>query len=564
MSNSARRFKRAVHHFGLLLNIPVSSLVYQESGNTVVMPWLRPTSILTVLLEKHPWLLLGGLPPGDDAKKMASAFWQCYKLSHPSHKGLQHPEERLQMTVPLALHGDGARTLKKQPLEVVSLEAVWGLNSCDFEDQGDCGCKGPHSKVRVVSHSGNPAVQKVNSKFHSYLTKFLIFAFASKKYDKLPGLLKELLQQTSADLAQACEQGVVVKGQRFFFAVLGCKGDLEYHAKTGLLTRSYQNVGTVNAIPCCHLCEAGSANLFYEDMSPKAPWISTRFTSFPWSETPPFAPIPFEDWHADGGRAPLFFRHDPFHVFRLGIARNFIGSCLVLLASMGKFDDPDLPTKDIQKRLGLAWDHFRLWYESHGARPSGIKSFSKDKLHFPTKNSFPWVGCKGSDSVLLLRWLSFWLCLLMKEESLPEHKYLEQLMLRGAQAGLRFTVNIHRHSMWLVPSCVLQIVRSARGFCANYARLAQHCLTQGLVLFSMVPKIHAMLHFIADLQECLDKKIGYTLNISTFDCSMNEDFVGRIARQSRRISTKNAEDALIRVYLCKLKACIRKHKAKRA
>ena len=31
------------------------------------------------------------------------------------------------------------------------------------------------------------------------------------------------------------------------------------------------------------------------------------------------------------------------------------------------------------------------------------------------------------------------------------------------------------------------------------------------------------------------QKVGPELNVALFDCSMNEDFVGRVARQSRRI-----------------------------
>lgn len=559
VSNSARKYRKVVHRFGFALRVPISQVTHCEGGQTVNMPFLRPSDFLQTLLETNPWILLGGLMPGEEACQVLQTFWSCYRMGHGSHEVFNQPESRLRWTIPIALHGDGGRTLKKQPVEIVSIEAIIGLNSHLCEDVS-CRCSGAHRKRTLNGDFKNPLAQQLNQKHNSYLSRFLLFAFASKKYKLQPSLLKVLLQHVSENLGQTCNSGLSAQGHTFYFAVVGYKGDLEYHAKTGLLTRSYKNVGHVNPIACCHECDGGVAGLPFEDMSPTAKWIDTRYGAFPWNETPPFSSIPFEDWTAGSGKASLFFRRDPFHIFRLGIARNFIGSVIIMYCGMGKFNNPGNRSKDIKIRLELAWAHFELWFDTHGTAPGGIRSFSKDKLHYTTANSFPWIGCKGSDTIILLKWLQFFTQFLLRHETDQEHSNTERIILDGVQAGLKWSQSMHRHSVWLPPACAKQLLASAHAFCASYARLADISLRSKLTLFSMVPKIHSMLHFIADLRDALEQRSPYIANPATFDCSMNEDFIGRIARQSRRISIRNAERSVLQAYLCKLKFVIKRYR----
>ena len=93
------------------------------------MPYLRPSDILKTLLREDPWLLLGGLDPGQDAHALLRSFWRTYRIQQPTHKIFEMADRNeidLDWTVPMMMHGDGARTVKKQPLEVVSLIAVLG------------------------------------------------------------------------------------------------------------------------------------------------------------------------------------------------------------------------------------------------------------------------------------------------------------------------------------------------------------------------------------------------------------------------------------------------------
>ena len=69
----------------------------------------------------------------------------------------------------------------------------------------------------------------------------------------------------------------------------------------------------------------------------------------PWSQSPPYDAIPFEPWNTPA--ASMFFRHDPFHVFRLGIARNFLASALILLCYDGHYDFDGTDSRAVVERL---------------------------------------------------------------------------------------------------------------------------------------------------------------------------------------------------------------------
>ena len=210
-------------------------------------------TFLRYLLNWYPSLLLGGFEPGVEAETMLSTFWKQYRLNHPSHAVFSQNFAK-HRCIPLNLHGDGARTQKKQPLEVVSLEAVLGLDSfkCKQCHCDDCDCPAPLG-ASAANQCGNPLVQCLNHRYHTYLSRFLVFAFPSKEI-KMPGLLEALLKMTADDLGWVCNNGLDTTHGHWNFAVLGYKGDMEYHAKlksTAILCQcwSYKSDSLLSWVP---------------------------------------------------------------------------------------------------------------------------------------------------------------------------------------------------------------------------------------------------------------------------------------------------------------------------
>ena len=485
---------------------------------------------------------------------MLKTFWDAFKQEHPGHHVFKMADQgavKLDTCIPLSLHGDGARTLKKQPLEVLSVHPILGIDTLEADKM--CTCDG--SQCYSGSDCGSPFAQRLNTKGHTYVTHFLLFVLPTKRYKSHPGLLMSLLEQSSRDLRDVCDAGVVHGADTYNFAVVGALGDAEWHSKTGLLTRSYQNVGHRNPKPCCSECLAGSPNTPFEDFRPQAAWRQTLYASVPWLGRPPFHHLGFEDW--DSGGSARFFKRDHFHIFRLGIARQFIASSLILLCNEGWFDSEG-DSRAIDVRLMRAWDWCTLWRETHGYRLT-IRSFNRQKLHYGTMDSFPWIGCKGSDTPLLLKFLD-WFAKLHRASN-PESQSLA-LITRACEGGLALQC-IYNHGVWLSRRCAKSVLTNVRRFLGSYAELASLANQRGMTLYAMVPKAHALDHIGFSLEEALRKAQALCINPAVWDCATSEDFVGRVARASRRVSHKHPELNSLLSWRVKAKLVIKRFKEKR-
>ena len=398
--------------------------------------------------------------------------------------------------------------------------------------------------------------QRLNNKNNSYLTHFLMFAFPPKKFKSTPSLLSSLLEVVSLDLGKVCREGFWIGDTQYHVAIVGMAGDMEHHSKTGILNRSYQNVGHKNFLACCHECHAGLIAYPFEDVSSDPKWKETLYSSVPWAVTPPFKHIPFANW--DTGDAARFFKRDPFHIFRLGIARHFIGSTVVMYCLQGVFDSPGDSSISIEARLRRAWGCFSLWCDTHHVSTAGIRSFTKEKLHMQATGAFPWVGCKGSDTILLLKWLRFKSGLYAAQNC--SFKDVFQLVYKTADSGLAFQA-IHAHGIWLRSGCRVQIMQRAKRFVQNYARLAHRAFQRRQQLYCMVPKFHAMDHF--PVQLALQQFEEYACNPAVYDTSMSEDFIGHVSRQSRRVSYVHIIENTLLAYKVRARFIIKNYKKQR-
>lgn len=99
---------------------------------------------------------------------------------------------------------------------------------------------------------------------------------------------------------------------------------------------------------------------------------------------------------------------------------------------------------------------------------------------------------------------------------------------------------------------------AAKGFVQNYARLAHRAYLANQQLYAMVPKLHAMDHFRMDL--VLSHMNQYSCNPGFYDCSQSEDFIGKVSRQSRRVSNVNIVQNILLAYRVKTRFVIQRFK----
>ena len=142
-------------------------------------------------------------------------------------------------------------------------------------------------------------------------------------------------------------------------------------------------------------------------------------------------------------------------------------------------------------------------------------------------------------------------------------KKVMEWVFRATEGGLHFTQAIHKHSLWLERSCALQLRAALTEFLAGYCRLAQYCVVKRKTLFGLTPKLHALCHFRQDLDCSLAAGHDKILNPGVWDCSQNEDYIGKVSRQSRRVAYKRKtfEAQILKIYLLKTRFVITKFRA---
>ena len=541
------------------MKVPRREMTYQhpETGKTLSLPWIAPSSWVAYLMDRYPVLLCG---VKDGISNQLECFWKSYQAIHPGHIIFRDPS-KLHRSIPLILHGDEGRYLKRSNFMVCSVESILGSHP---ETKKSCHCREDEALRRYddlhlelgreVREVVSVALkQNTNTKGHSYLSRFLSFGLASKHYKENPGLLEQLFALVSQDLTALCEDGVMVKGERIYAGFLGVKGDLKFHTQVGCLSRSYQNLGAVKNRPMCHLCLAGSDNVPFESLEDNPEWLATSHREEPWPPTSPPAlvTIPYDNLC----RADIF-KLDLFHCWKVGQGRDLCGSSIVVLARLGKFDfEPQAP-KNLEDRLIRVFSCFKLWCETTH-HTMAMRSFSKNNLMVQDMKSFPWGNFKGSDTMLVSRWLLFFVTSHMTEAA-NDPTRLFSAMTQTLQSTVRFFDELYKHGLWLRRPCGQRLQYYLLRMVRGYNVLALECHNLGLAAYGLKPKLHAIHHICHEMAMQLRTKAPLILSPLAFNTEMNEDLVGRVSRLARKVSSRTVNRRVFDRLLIKTKALVRK------
>ena len=582
-NHSERNAHRLFNHYGLSLRVKISELHVPGSSSCkddVSIPYLKVSDYAKLLLDQYPQLLLGGNKIGVQSRTACRLFWDRFKTYHPEHVLFQNPPQDLEpeFTIPLLLHGDKGRTLQKSPVFVWSFESPWGMpdemvRKCSYDIDKrkrqvhgnlSCTCGDRLRASRKRSHAemtgcpiGCPEryapteAQRHNSKGHSYLSRFLICACTSKLYKRNEAALPAILKETAVELEQLFQHGLVTScGVRMRFAVVGCKGDAEFHVEAASFERSYHRSGTVNEAMVCPWCEAGKPGLPFTDATDQPCWAASMGSSDPWAPgfNPPLNQIPFA-----GTFRAFLYKFDPFHVTKFGVYRDLVGSSVVRMCLMGLFDDASDSGQSvsIENRFERSFSSFQLWLLAN-KKSAAIKKFSKDNMNFKTYKSFAWINAKGSDVTLLLMWLDFVTGLFCGMHDSDVLRAMQQT-IRGA---LDYIGIMHSHPLWLSRSCAQVQVHAGFTFLRGYLWLANCCMEQGVSGYRLRPKLHSFCHLLKETQDQLLRGSEYVLSSAAFLCEANEDFIGRVSRTSRRVAARTACYRTTQRYLAKMRALL--------
>ena len=341
-NNASRVIHERMEKLGYSLPIPIHETEHHSElpdTHRLTTFHILPEDWVKYWMVECPELLCGW---NGGPKENVTAFWRAFQSHHPSHEVFSKHAGRLDQVVPLLLHGDEGRAVKRTNYLVLSIESP--LGSLD-DPTVRCTCCNDLRKRSGLPTYGtdadvlDPEVlamcrrQTTNFKGHSYLSHFLLFGMGGWIYKRHPHIVDTLLTETMTSLNKLFTEGVSTANGTFYAAIIGIKGDLDFH-KVMCLTRGYSNIGTKVDKELCHLCKAGATNVPFEDYSDSPTWEQTLHLERPWSVNDP--PV-LANLHFDENCPEEMLQPDLFHITKLGVGRDIVGGILILLLRLKFF-----------------------------------------------------------------------------------------------------------------------------------------------------------------------------------------------------------------------------------
>lgn len=518
------------------------------------VPYLSLATWYSYLLGSHPHLVLGGFSTNDwNASLLLDSFWKNFQCTAPDHAvfDLHGGGNRLSRCLPFMLHLDEGVGLRKSAVLVLSMQPLFGRETAE--------------RYVAYRHEKDIHLCMTMAMFHNcmgstFLSRFLFTVMSKKMYSgKNTGTYWGMLDILAEECKELMTNGVTINNDTWYPVCLGIKGDQPALIKCGNFKRSFMNLGRNKG--CCWECLAGYDNIPFEDIHDGAAWEGTIGLVDPWPAT---SPSPLLKIPSYSSNPTLFWKRDPFHAFKQTIGGHFAASLIIFCTVDCGLWKADGLSSSVDEMLGRAFYDFRfwVWHEWRGSVVNHIKSFTRQILHFKDHGSFPSARFKGSDQMIIIRWLRH---LILHGPVLESHVTRGDLnlvnsppqawqsdfflaALRGCDGGIRFFHNLHRQGVWL-GEVAKDMHDDCSTFCTSYYRLAVLSHQHGLARFHLEPSLHTFCHFKVELSPTTSSEKTLKMSPACSTTEADEDFVGKICKLSRHVHACTVSKRCIERYL---------------
>ena len=528
----------------------------------VDLPLIYLRTWFQYLLGAHPEYLLGGFQRDQSAQLLLTTYWDNMEHIMPDHSVFSmFDRETWSRCIPFYLHMDEGVSQRKRAILVIAAQGCFGLNTADRYREA--------YKLAGVRSCDDAAKCMSGAQFHcskgsTYKSRFLFTAIPKKNYTKTnDAVYHGILRLLAEECCSLMQSGVRCNGTTYYPICMGLKGDGPALGKAGYFTRYFASMGKDRG--CCHECLAGCVGIPFEDCRPVAAWVSTIGLQVPWREdrVSPLSQIPGQKESPE-----TFYKPDPFHIYKQSLGGYFVSNSIVLISvDLGLFTAPGQSTA-VQNVLDRAYADFEFFvkHEWRGKSINHVKAFTKEIFHFAKLDSYPSARFKGSDCMMLVRWLKHLVLngpvdsdyLMRTGQNLliqPRKPFEAQVfaeILKGSAGAAQFFHILHTEGMWLACPVAELLATSCEDVCLSYASLAKLCFEKGLTRFRLEPCLHHFAHFGANMRKQISDKCPYMFNAASHLCEADEDFVGKISRGSRKVHAKSMTRRILDRYLLKL------------
>ena len=545
MHNAERDLHALFRREGLCL--PITHERLDLGGQEV--PFISPTTWFTYLMKAFPSLLCGGFCR-KSCGTLLHSFWTLFRSNYPNHEIFLSHGDKLEQCIPYFMHLDEGTGQRKTGVLVIAIQALWGEATVTRFAEAELLAASQGDVADAIAEA-----QVHNSKGSTFMTRFLLSVLPKKMYTGQKEHVYELfLEMLAKEISGLMETGIMANNGRWYPVCLGCKGDQPALVKTGHFDRSFRNLAKNRG--CCWECLAGFDGYSFADTSVGAAWRSTLglLNAWPADDPSPFLQIP-----CNSTEPASFWRRDPFHAYKQALGGYFTASAIVMLAcDMKLWRDPG-GSFEVVYMLTKAFRDFQAWckHEWKGHVTHHMNMFTKEIMHWPRYDKFPYARWKGSDMLLLVRWIR---CVILQGPLLegmllrpgvslisrppePWQKDVLSAMVDHCEGAVNFFHTLHRGGLWLKPATALEMAASCRRVCQSYSVLASLCHGRKLARFHLEPCLHHFQHFEVDLVQAVQKGSYRVLSPAASTCEADEDFVGRICRGARCVHGKTEATA---------------------
>ena len=545
---------------GKALDVPIDTVKLRED---FVYPCLRPRETLDAIARKGCIQRVIGAPL-ERASETLQAFWAKYKVTHADHELFQVEEGGWGNLIPMYLHGDGGRTVKHESIVCLSMYAALGRGSAKHPVQNmlpasrSRGSKRSREGEDVAADNGGDVGSVdmgLNLLGSSLGTRFLFTAIHNDFVKSSKATWVNLLEAWAQELRSLYLDGFEHNKQVWRVAVLGMTGDAPFLRDAGLMNRSFNNIrkstkGSTWLPGVCHLCLAGrTGGPCFEDLDiSQADWLQTMgpMNDLPWDEPSPL----LEGIPMDSKNLPCFFHGDLFHIWYLGMGKEFCASSLVyMLKKKGC-----LKRKNAELSMANLNNVLKTLQKSGTIESLHCGRLSWDLLDYSGPRKFPkgkWP--KGMDTAKVT---------VLVESLAAEHlgnfpnDGILKLIHMGAEAIGVFLRTLFAAGFFLTSAEAFAAIQAALKFLCCYQKLAKQCYLSKMCYFKLKPKAHAMAHLIQQMvseYKACEASVCNPVASATF---MQEDFVGHIGRLSRRVSPRKQGEKLLHRYLAAIQKAL--------
>ena len=515
------------------LSLPVNVTTLDANGQPLQL--LQLQSWASYLSDSHLLHILCGLRREDPDREAAilQSFWASFRELYPAHqiferfsKGWACPRS----TYPFIWHGDEGRGRRRVPVLITNFHCVLGHGTEAYR-QKQIREQLPRPYLRLLP----------NMSGDSRTTRFLHSVVPKKLYQE-ERVWNAVMNDAADQAEKLITEGITLRtGRKVWFCVLFQCGDWAFHHKAGNLSRSFKNLpkilkasGAASKLTgICHKCQAGQESIPWEYIHERDPlWMQTLYKESAFSQVPPICKIP----HVPGSEEAIF-AYDIFHSFHLGVAKQFIGSCLALLSD-------EHFGSNIDERFCRMNLHFSALCRFN-KQSAHIPRLSKETIQWSSRSDYPagnWF--KASVSTLFMHYVA---------DVLSSPLWAQDpVLVKAAEASCAINScfrSLYESGAFIPAEEAVSIAEQGLRFLRRFAWLAQRAEANGQALFLLTPKCHALHHIFLEDMLAHAKKGLSPLNPICTSVQMDEDFLGFASRISRRVEPRRCVERCIQRHL---------------